>query len=75
MALSTCEADYIALTQACKEAVWLRLMLTELGIVTKPTLLKADNQGTIALAKNPEFHNRTEYVGFSITSVGDAGRI
>lgn len=63
MALSTCEAEYMALTQACKEAVWLRLLLTELGMVTKSILLKPDNQGAIALAKNPEFHNRTKHAG------------
>lgn len=43
--------------------MWLRLLLTELGIVTKFILIKADNQGSIALAKNPEFHNRTKHVG------------
>ena len=38
VALSSTEAEYIALTLAAKEATWLRLLLTELG------LLKAEDQ-------------------------------
>lgn len=38
VALSSTEAEYIALTLAAKEATWLRLLLTELK------LLKAEDQ-------------------------------
>ncbi|KAI7703162.1 hypothetical protein KC353_g14273 [Hortaea werneckii] len=63
VALSSCEAEYIALTQATKEAVWLRLLLRELGVpTTEPTRILADNQGAMALAKNPEFHTRTKHI-------------
>ncbi|KAL1582041.1 hypothetical protein WHR41_09299 [Cladosporium halotolerans] len=63
VALSSCEAEYIALTQATKEAVWLRLLLTELGVPdAEPTRILADNQGAMALAKNPEFHTRTKHI-------------
>lgn len=34
VALSSTEAEYIALTLAAKEATWLRLLLTELGLLT-----------------------------------------
>ena len=38
VALSSTEAEYVALTLAAKEATWLRLLLTKLG------LLKASDQ-------------------------------
>ena len=52
VALSTSEAEYIALSSAAQEAIWLRKLLTELGISTVCVKLMEDNQGAIALAKN-----------------------
>ena len=33
--LSSTEAEYVALTLAAKEATWLRLLLTEIGLLDK----------------------------------------
>lgn len=59
IALSSCEAEYMAQTQAAKEAIWLTRLLSELdvgfGLPTKPVLIKADNQGAIALTEDPRF--------------------
>lgn len=56
----------MAQTQATKEAIWLTRLLTELdvgfGLPIKPVLIKADNQGAIALTKNPRFHSRTKHI-------------
>jgi hypothetical protein len=66
--LSTCEAEYKALAFATKEAVWLARLLNEitnsLELERPPTatIIYGDNQGSIALAKNPVFHARTKYV-------------
>jgi hypothetical protein len=52
-------------TQATKEAVWLRSLLTELHVnrsQTQATIIFGDNQGAIALAKNPQFHARTKHI-------------
>jgi len=63
VALSTTEAEYIALTQATKEAIWLRSLLGELGFNQyQPTLIKEDNQPAIQLANNPINHNRTKHI-------------
>jgi len=65
VALSSCEAEYMAATQAAKEAIWLRRFLTELGY-TRPDIdsvtINCDNQGAITLTKNPEFHARTKHI-------------
>ena len=63
MALSSTEAEYIAAAHATKEVVWLRRLLNELGQTTKaPTHLHIDNQSAIAIARNPEFHDRTKHI-------------
>ena len=52
-------------TQATKEAIWLRNLLTELlKLEEEPTatIIYGDNQGAIALAKNPQFHSRTKHI-------------
>jgi len=47
-ALSTCEAEYYALTLAAKEVIWVRRVLKEAGIGIKgPTCIKSDNQSAI----------------------------
>ncbi len=57
------EAEYMAMCEARKEAVWLGYLLEELE-VREPCLiqLKADNQGSIALASNQEFHRLTKHI-------------
>ena len=63
VALSTVEAEYMALSVATLEAVWLRHLQEELRVTeTGPTLIYEDNQGAISMAKNPVFHMRTKHV-------------
>jgi len=66
IALSSCEAEYMAQTQVSKEAIWLTRLLSELdlgyGLPRAPVVIKADNQGVIALAKDPRFHSRTKHI-------------
>ena len=64
MALSTTEAEYMAMCQAIKEGVWLRQLLTELGHLKGNETIKihADNKSAIALGKNPEFHKRSKHI-------------
>jgi hypothetical protein len=63
-ALSSCEAELIALTMAMKEALWLRGLLVELGIhqPDSPVTIHEDNQGAKALANDAKFSDRTKHV-------------
>ena len=46
-----------------KEMVWLRQFLADVGYVQEgPTSIMCDNQGCIALAKNPTHHSRTKHI-------------
>ena len=65
VALSTCEAEYIGQTQATKEAIWLRSLLTSLrpnSNELETVVIYGDNQGAIALAKDPRSHGRTKHI-------------
>ena len=63
IALSTTEAEYMATTQAAKEAIWLRQLLADVGFTQDmASPIASDNQGSIALAKNPKHHSRTKHI-------------
>ena len=62
IALSTTEAEYIALSSAAQEAIWMRELSTDLrNPRSQPTLILEDNQSAISIAKNPQFHGRTKH--------------
>ena len=50
------------LTSAVKEAVWLKQLLIELGRNQEKINIYCDNNSTICLANNPEFHTRTKHI-------------
>ena len=53
IAQSTCEAEFVAASDATKEIMWVTQLLEELGILfNKPIPLKCDNQSVISLVKN-----------------------
>jgi hypothetical protein len=64
VALSSTEAEYVALSFATQEAIWLKAFKFELGEHSEKDAIVVleDNQGAIALAKNPEFHKRTKHI-------------
>ena len=52
--LSTAEAEYVALSIATQEIVWIRRLLVDLTTKQRQaTVLMEDNQGAICIAKNP----------------------
>jgi len=79
VALSTAEAEYMSAAQAAKEALWLKQLLGELGFTqSQPVMIRSDNQGCIALTKNPAYHSRTKHIDIRhhfIRDTVDAGDI
>ena len=66
VALSTCEAEYMAISATCQEAIYLaRLLNVLLGKSVHPVEIKCDNQGVIALVKNPVKPNRSKHIYIS----------
>jgi hypothetical protein len=63
IALSSTKAKYVELSEAGCEACWLRSLCEELGITQEePSLIKGDNNSSIAMAKNPQFHKRGKHI-------------
>uniref|UniRef100_A0A1X7SEB0 Reverse transcriptase Ty1/copia-type domain-containing protein n=1 Tax=Amphimedon queenslandica TaxID=400682 RepID=A0A1X7SEB0_AMPQE len=63
VSLSTAEAEYVSLCSATQEAVWIRRLLHDINCSQgAPTVIKEDNQGTIAIARNPVSHSRTKHI-------------
>ena len=63
LALSSAEAEYRAVVNASKEAMWLRQILSEFGFQQQhPTTLWCDNQSAIQLAKDPVQHQHSKHI-------------
>ena len=62
VALSSTEAEYIAATEATKEAMWIKGLLMELKLMQQEVVIYLDSQSAIHLCKNPVFHERSKHI-------------
>jgi hypothetical protein len=62
VAMSSCEAEYIAASTASTQAIWLARLLGDLGRDVGAVELRVDSQSALALAKNPVFHERNKHI-------------
>ena len=62
VAMTTTKEEYVAAAQASKEAVWLKMLLEELGHEQEKITLFCDNQSALYLAMNPAFHSKTQHI-------------
>jgi hypothetical protein len=63
VALSSTDAEYVALSEAGREACWLRSLYHELGYdQMQATEIRCDNNGAITMACNPQFHKRAKHI-------------
>ena len=74
MAGSTCEAEYIAASEAANEGVWMKEFISNLGVIPSasgPIKIFCDNTGAIALAKESRFQKRTKHMKRCFNSICD----
>ncbi len=63
VALSTAEAEYVALASATQEATWIRRLLVDLKYCgSEPTVIFEDNQSAICIGQNPQYHSKTKHI-------------
>jgi hypothetical protein len=63
VALSSSEAEYIALSAAAQEAIAIRSLASEFGVSpTQSVLIYEDNNGAIAMSKNPVSYSKTKHI-------------
>ena len=71
-AFPSTDAEYIGLSHATQEVIWLRSLLKNIGFAQKkPTIIFKDNQGSISLAKNPKCHSRTKHIDINCHYIPD----
>jgi hypothetical protein len=57
------ESEYVALSKAGCEAVWLRNLYDKLGFPQKAAvIIKGDNEGSVILTHNPQFHQQSKHI-------------
>ena len=71
VALSTTEAEYVALADAVKEAIWLQVLLRETQLLDNKVTVFCGSQSAIHLSKNPVYHERTKHVDVRFHFVRD----
>jgi hypothetical protein len=78
VALSSTEAEYMSLSDASRQLVWVRSLMQEIGFNLGPIPLCGDNQGAIFIASNPVQERRTKHIDIRfhyIREVVDRGEL
>jgi hypothetical protein len=72
IAQSTIEAEYIAASDASKEALWLRKLVSGLFVdKLETTMVHCDNQSCIKLTENLVFHDRSKHIDMKYYYIRD----
>jgi hypothetical protein len=72
LALTTAEAELIAICACATEVIYVRKLANELGFLqTKPTIVYTDNQGVKALAEHTHFKGRSKHYQLRRTFIQD----
>ena len=73
LTLSTIEFEYMAATHASKEAVWLQILCSGIGLVQQAVRIDFDSQSAISLTKNSTHHSKTKHIDVQYHFVRDIG--
>lgn len=69
---SSTEAEFVALAEACNEAIWLKRILEDFDVnFTSPIKIYEDNQGCIKMVHSEKFNNRSKHIDIKKYAVKD----
>lgn len=72
VSLSSVEAEFVALSEACKEAFWIRRVLEEFNLNCEgPTLIYEDNQSCLKLVRDEKLSDLTKHIDLRVHFVKD----
>lgn len=71
VALSTTEAEYISLSEAVKEGLWLKGFMSKLGYDQDCAEIYCDSQSAIHLSRNTMYHERTKHIDVRLHFIRD----
>lgn len=71
VAISTTEVEYVVLATTITECIWMRDLVTEMGILDLevPVIIFEDNQSCITIAREPRKHQRFTYIDVKYTAL------
>jgi hypothetical protein len=72
--LSTMEAEYVGLTEACREMIWLQRLMIDLHTTNTTYVfetLYGDNQSSIAFAENARHYTRNKHIALRYYFIRD----
>jgi len=77
VALSSCEAEYMAFKEAIKETIYLNNLILYFNnfnnnIINKTPILLTDSESALKLANNPEFHKRSKHIDITYHFIREA---
>lgn len=63
MSQSIAEAEYIGVSEAVKQTIWLRKLMTDLHLeMSETTIILCDNSIAISIVKNPLLRSKTKHI-------------
>ena len=62
VALSTAEAEYVALGSCCAQILWMKQQLRDFAVEDSNVAIRCDNTSAINLTKNPILHSRAKHI-------------
>ena len=68
---SSCESEYVGLSDAGNESIYLMQLQGELGVGGSCVLVYGDNESSLKLAENPVFHQRSKHILLKYHSIRD----
>ncbi|EDK44741.1 conserved hypothetical protein [Lodderomyces elongisporus NRRL YB-4239] len=66
VAQSSSEAEYVALSESCKEALWLINLLGEFNVNVKGLVIHEYNKGAIDMANHPTQHHKSKHIDLKV---------
>ena len=68
---SSCESEYVGLSESGNEAIHLNQLQGELDVGGPSVLLYGDNESSLKLVENPVFHQRSKHILLKYHSLRD----
>ena len=73
--MSTAEAEYIALSSAVQEALWIKQLLIDLNVnIETPMTIYEDYKAAVSMSKNPQFNGRAKHVEIKVARLDFFGK-
>lgn len=70
---SSTEAEYISVSSAGRDIIWMGTLLKEIGHdISTPSPLMVDNQSALKVLQNPELHSQMKHIDVKMHWIWDA---